>query len=180
SAENEEMRQLALRLRSSGQLTPQLLMRAVLSGEIRLFIAALADLAEVEPARAQGFVLGRSMMGFGALYRKAGLPKALEPAFAAAVAAWQELSRHVDITEGRLSRLMIEMVVSAVALIEGPEIDQLRAVLGGYQAEAAREDARLRVQGILAAPKPEPAIAAADDLDVRLQDALALEFQQAA
>jgi uncharacterized protein (DUF2336 family) len=176
----DDMRQLARRLRLDRHLTPQLLLRAVLSGEVRLFVEALADLAEVDPERAQGFILGRSMMGFGALYRKAGLPKALEPAFAAAVAAWQELSRHVELTEGRLSRVLIETVASAVALLQGPEVDQLRAVLGDYHAEAAREEARARVAGILAAPPPKPPAPMDDDLDMRLRDALALEFQQAA
>jgi uncharacterized protein (DUF2336 family) len=208
SAGDGDMRQLAAALRQNGQLTPQLLMRAVLSGEVALFVAALSDLAEVDPARAQGFVLSRSMMGFGALYRKAGLPKSLEPAFAAAVAAWQELSGHMPIAEGRLSRVMIEMVISAVALLQGPDIDRLRALLGAYQAEAAREDARLRVAEILAEPRaiaeaePELPLLAGDepgdlsddaleavatveprpveDLDARLQEALALEFRQAA
>jgi uncharacterized protein (DUF2336 family) len=179
-----DMQALAIRLRVSGHMTPQLLMRAVLSGEIRLFTAALADLAEVDPARAQGFVMGRSMMGFGALYHKAGLPKALEPAFAAAVAAWQELSRGMNVTEGRLSRIMIDMVLSGIALIEGPEVDRLRALLLTYQAQAAREDARARVADIMAesavvAMSPERETPT-DDFALRLEDALAAEFQQAA
>ncbi len=182
SAADADVEELAQRLRRDGHMTAQLLMRAVLSGEIRLFAAALADLAEVEPARARGFVLGRSMMGFGALYRKAGLPLAMEPAFAAGVAAWQELSRGMRAAEGKLSRVMIETVLSAVALIEGPEIERLRALLLTYQAEAAREDARARIAGILAETPPaaithdEPTL----DIAASLEDALALEFRDAA
>jgi uncharacterized protein (DUF2336 family) len=182
TAADEDVQRLAVSLREAGHLTPQLLMRSVLSGEIRLFAAALADLAEVDAARAQGFVLGRSMMGFGALYRKAGLPMALEPAYAAAVAAWQELSRGMSVTEGRLSRVMIEMVLSAVALLEGAEIERLRGVLMLYQSEAARDEARMRVADILAAA-PVIAVgepAGTDDFDMRLHDALALELDLAA
>jgi uncharacterized protein (DUF2336 family) len=179
TAGDGDVREIAARLRTSGQLTPQLLMRAVLSGEIRLFAAALADLAEVDPARAQGFVLGRSMLGFGALYRKAGLPRALEPAFAAAVAAWQELSRNFDLTEGRLSRLLIEMTLDGVALLAGPEIERLRAVLMAFQAEAARDDARLRIADILAAPPviAEETTSLGDDLAISLEGALELELE---
>jgi uncharacterized protein (DUF2336 family) len=183
SADEVTLQQMAQRLRRQGRLTPQLLMRSVLSGEIRLFAAALADLAEVDPARAKGFVLGRSMVGFGALYRKAGLPKTLEPAFAAAVAAWQELSRGLLATaDGRLSRLMIEMTLDGVALLHGPEIERLRAVLMGYQAEAMREEARLRIADILAAAPMVPVEndAPADDLALRLENALELEFAEAA
>jgi uncharacterized protein (DUF2336 family) len=184
TASRHDVQSLAVRLRQAGHMTPQLLMRAVLSGEIRLFAAALADLAEVEPARAEGFVLGRGMVGFGALYRKAGLPGALEPAFAAAVAGWQNLSRGQNVTEGRLSRILIETVLTGVALLEGPEIGRLRALLMTYQAEAARDEARARIADILAAPvitfaepppQPEP-----DDLTLRLEEALSDEFSVAA
>ncbi len=179
----DDMARLAASLRTSGRLTPQLLLRAVLSGEMRMFAAALADLAEVEPARAAGFLSSRSLIGFGALYRKAGLPKALEPAFAAAVAAWQELSRGMQVAEGRLSRIMIEMVLSAVALLEGPEAERLRAVLMLFQAEAAREDARARVADILATEAPEAGQAnlpPPDEIGLQLEEALALELRKAA
>jgi uncharacterized protein (DUF2336 family) len=172
---------LALHLRRSAQLTPQLLMRAVLSGEVMLFAAALADLAEVEFRRARGFVVGKGGVGFGALYRKAGLPRDMEPAFAAAIAAWQALAHGGEIADGRLSRAVTEAVLSAITLLKGPDIDRLRALLMGYQAEAARDEARARVADILAAPPPvEVALEPHDDLSLRLEDALALEFRTAA
>ncbi len=172
---------LAAHLRRSGQLTPQLLMRAVLSGEVLLFAAALADLAEVDFRRARGFVLGKAGVGFGALYRKAGLPRDMEPAFAAAIAAWQALPDGGKTADGRLSRIVIEAVLSAITLLAGPDIERLRALLMGYQAEAAREEARARLADILAAaPRVEIESAPVDDLSERLQDALALEFRDAA
>ncbi len=90
-AGDQALAALAVRLRKDGRLTPQLLLRAVLCGEVRLFAAALADLAEMEPRRAMGFVQSRSPVGFAALCRKAGLPRMMDPAFAAALAAWQAL-----------------------------------------------------------------------------------------
>jgi uncharacterized protein (DUF2336 family) len=172
---------LAMHLRRTGQLTPQLLMRAVLSGEVMLFAAALADLAEVDLRRARGFVMGKGSVGFGALYRKAGLPRDMEPAFAAALAAWQTLAPSREIAVGRLSRAMTEAVLSAIALLTSPDMERLRALLMGYQAEAARDEARARLADILsAAPpveiEPEPL----DDLALRLEDALALELREAA
>jgi uncharacterized protein (DUF2336 family) len=193
---------LASQLRRSGRLTPQLLLRAVLCGEIRLFAAALADLAEVDQRRAMGFIQARGGVGFTALCRKAGLPDAMTPAFAAAAAAWQSLNASGETADGKLSRMMVEMVLSAIALVEGPEMGKVRALLLGYQAEAVREEARLRISDILSAevqvaedPVDEiladevPAIAAPmavtpdgyiDDLEALLTDALEQEFREAA
>jgi hypothetical protein len=77
---------------------------------------------------------------------------------------------------------MIETVLSAIALIEGPEMSKLRALLLGYQAEAIRDEARLRIADILAQEPPAQALPddAGDDLEFLLADALAQEFRTAA
>jgi hypothetical protein len=134
-----------------------------------------------------GFIQSRGGVGFAALCRKAGLPSAMIPAFAAAAAAWQELGVAGD---GRLSRVMIEAVLSAVTLIEGPEMGKVRALLLGYQAEAMRAEARLRIDDILAQDDAEETFIddasanlmphAADDLEDLLTGALEQEFRAAA
>jgi hypothetical protein len=78
--------------------------------------------------------------------------------------------------------MMIEMVLSAIALLEGPEMGKVRSLLMAYQAEAIREEARLRIADILAeeiAPVPVED-ASIDDLDILLSDALEDEFRTAA
>ena len=79
--------QLVAHLRGSGQLTASLLLRALLSGNGRLFEAALAHLADVPQARVEGLMRDWRSAGFAALYRKAGLAEPLLPAFRAAIQA---------------------------------------------------------------------------------------------
>jgi uncharacterized protein (DUF2336 family) len=189
-AREAEPAALAIQLLQSRHLTPQLLLRAMLSGEIGLFAAALAELGEVDHRRAMGFIQARGGVGFAALCRKAGLPTVMIPAFAAAVAAWQALAASGDEPGGRLSRVMIETVLSGVALIEGPEMGKVRALLLGFHAEAVRAEALLRIQDLLAAEPQatvladgEPGEAAelnVDALDHILTDALEHEFRAAA
>ncbi len=130
-------------LRESGQLTAGLVLRALLSGNRSLFEAALADLSGVGLGRVAGLVKGGRGSGFRALYLKAGLPHGLLPAFAAALAAQDELGAGTD--EGgqaRLSRVMIERVISACEQMNSTELGKLMALLRRFEAEAACEEAR--------------------------------------
>jgi uncharacterized protein (DUF2336 family) len=170
---------IAAKLRASGQLTPQLLLRSLLSGETRLLTAALADLAEVSLQKASGFVHARGSIGFRALYRRAGLPMAYEPAFEAALAAWQECGADLTGNGSVLSRHMVERVLTSCASIESVEMDRLMALLLRYQAEAARQEARCAVSEMLQSAAP-PIALEADDLQLHLEQALALEFREAA
>jgi hypothetical protein len=138
----------------------------------------LAELAGVSYDKASGFVHGRGGMGFRALYRKAGLPQRLEPAFEAALSAWSEFGM-AQAEPGKLSRRMIERVLTSVASLDDRELDKLMVLLMRYQAEAAREDARDAVAEIIGDTAP-PITSHQPDLEVRLQDALQLEFRRAA
>ncbi len=177
-AQSDEMVNLVRRLRSSGRLTPQLLLRSLLSGETRLLTASLSELSGVSYDKASGFVHARGGIGFRALYRKATLPKRLEPAFEAALSAWHEFGM-AQAEPGRLSRQMIERVLTSVASLDDRELDKLMALLLRYQAEAAREDARSTIAAIVAESAP-PVRLAQQDLEHRLQEALQVEFRQAA
>jgi uncharacterized protein (DUF2336 family) len=177
-AQSGEMAVLVRQLQSSGKLTPQLLLRSLLSGETRLLTAALAVLSGVSYDKASGFVHGRGGMGFRALYRKAGLPQRLEPAFEAALSAWSEHGL-AQAAPGKLSRQMVERVLTSVAALDDRELDKLMALLMRYQAEAAREEARQAVSAIIAEPA-SPVELDKQDLEQRLHDALQLEFRQAA
>jgi uncharacterized protein (DUF2336 family) len=177
-AASDDMIDLVRGLRSCGRLTPQLLLRSLLSGETRLLTASLAELAGVPHDKASGFVHARGGIGFRALYRKAGMPQRLEPAFEAALSAWHEFGM-AQAEPGRLSRQMVERVLTSVAAFDDPELDKLMALLLRYQADAAREEARQTVAGIIAETAP-PVMLEQDDLEQRLQEALQLEFREAA
>ena len=170
---------IAVSLRQAGQLTPQLLLRSLLSGETRLLTAALGDLAGVSAEKASGFVHARGGMGFKALYRKAGLPSGLEPAFEAALSAWHECGAAIGHDGMRLSRRMVERVLTSVAVIDAPEMDKLMALLLRYQAEAAREEARLAVAELMATAAPV-VLLDNNSLENCLEHALEIEFKAAA
>ena len=74
-------------LRQSGQLTAGMILRALLSGNVVLFEEALAELSDVPIDRVTGYIHDRNISGFGALYRKAGLPDQAYPAFREAIEA---------------------------------------------------------------------------------------------
>lgn len=152
--------QLVAHLRSSGQLTAGLLLRALLSGSADLFDAALADLADVPMMRVQGLRRDWRSAGFAALYRRAGLPEALLPAFRAALDALQEPDQS-DPSSARLSRQRVERVLTACAAMGSSELERLLAVLRRFEAEAAREEARSFSANLVPHPlAPKPAMPA--------------------
>jgi uncharacterized protein (DUF2336 family) len=177
ASDTDDVDDLAAFMKDAGLLTPQLLLRSVLSGETRLMEATLAMLSGAEADKVAGMLRSPHGLGFRAVYRKAGLPSALEPAFAAALDALAEAARTGgQPSEARLSRRMIERVLTACAMIDGPDLGRLMALLTRFQAEAAREEARSMTEAL----KREARAAAVDDLERRLQDAVALELQVAA
>ena len=137
-------------LRESGSLTPGLVLRALLSGNRSLFEAALTDLSGMPAHRVAGLVNGGRGAGFRALYLKAGLPKSLLPAFEAALAAQDELGLALERgDQARLSRVMIERVLTACERMHSTELGKLLALLRRFEAEAAREDARVDTREML-------------------------------
>lgn len=129
-------------LRVTAQLTPTLLLRSLLCGDVSLFGAALVSLTGMAPARVAGILKGRSAAALLALCTKAGLPKCLLPAFEAAVRVAADLPRPMERAEPRLSR---PVIAAAMAASLGGDEDALRPVLAmlrRFDAEAAREEAR--------------------------------------
>lgn len=146
---------LVAHLRASGQLTAGLVLRALLSGNRSLFEAALSELSGVAFGRVAGLVGAWQSAGFVALYAKARLPAALLPAFQAALAAQAEIGAGLEQGAGeRLSRAMVERVLTACESLNSAEIAKLTALLRRFEAEAAREEAReLSVERSAPAPR---------------------------
>ncbi len=133
---SDGVEQLVRHLRASGQLTPSLILRAILSGNRPLYEAAMVDLSGLPQKKALGLARG-SAEAFATLYRAARMPAALQLAFAAAVANMPPQG-----ASARLSRLAIERVLAACETINAGELNALLALLRRFEAEAAREDAR--------------------------------------
>jgi uncharacterized protein (DUF2336 family) len=137
-------------LRRTGQLTPALILRAILSRARDFAEAAFAELSGLPVRRAAGILWDRRGSGFSALYRKAGLPASLKPAFDAALGALREMPGDDFAAGAQLSRQMVERVLSACESLPAEDAGRLMALLRRYESEAAREEARELADGLVA------------------------------
>lgn len=148
SAENlEGPGALVRHLRQQGQLTAGLVLRALLSGNSTLLIAALAELSGLPASRVAGYVGEFEGAGFGALFHRAGLPQTLLPAYRAALSAQQEFGTQQEFgddpgSQARLSRTVIERVLTSCERADDSSLAPVIALLRRFDAEAARDDAR--------------------------------------
>ena len=154
---DKEIRPLIRHLRESGQLTAGLVLRALLSGNVDMFEEALAELSGLSIARVSALVHDKSIAGFRALYDKAGLPASTYPAFREAVEAMRE-GGFVGDPGGatRLKRRMVERVLTGCADEELGDIEPLMTLLRRFAAEAAREEARMFCDELVADDAIEP------------------------
>jgi uncharacterized protein (DUF2336 family) len=129
-------------LRSQARLTPGLMLRSLLSGEPALAEAAFVSLSELPASRVAALLRDRRGSGLKALYRKAGLPDAVQPAFTAAILALN--ARGFDRAGGGrgLDRSLLREVLIAVEALDAPGSHALLALLRRMDSEAAREEAR--------------------------------------
>ena len=150
--ESDEIAGLVRHLVASGQLTSLLLLRALLSGNMRFLIEAFAELSGLAPERVAGVLSDRHAHGFRALYQRAGLPDGAFGAFRAAIEASHEIGFTDDaLGAATLKRRMVERVLTLYAGTNDGEIDYLFAMLRRFAAEAAREEARFYTADLVAA-----------------------------
>ena len=145
-----ELRPLIRHLCASGQLTAGLILRALLSGNIALFEEALAELTDMPVARVSGLIHDRGSVGFRALFEKAQLPLSTYPAFKEAIEALREGILHEPGGAARLKRRMIERVLTRCEDADVGDLAPLLTLLRRFATEAAREEARLFCDEIVA------------------------------
>lgn len=147
----EEIGTLVAHLRQSGQLTAGMILRALLSGNVVLFEEALAELSGMPIDRVMSYLHDKNISGFRALYRKAELPELAYPAFREALAALRD---GVLVGEpggaARLKRGMVERVLAACSALRDERMTPLIALLRRFAVEAAREEARLFCDDLVA------------------------------
>ena len=147
----DEVGALVQHLRQSGQLTAGMLLRALLSGNVVLFEEALSELSGVPIDRVTSYIHDRTISGFRALYRKAGLPDLAYPAFREAIAAIRAgLLLGDQGGVARIRRRIAERVLNACAAEPGSDDASLLALLRRFAVEAAREEARLFCDDLVA------------------------------
>jgi uncharacterized protein (DUF2336 family) len=147
----EEVGALVQHLRQSGQLTAGMILRALLSGNVVLFEEALAELSGVSIDRVTAYIHDKNISGFRALYREAGLPEVAYPAFREALAAMRAgLLIGEQGGAARLKRRIVERVLNTCMHERGEQAASLLALLRRFAVEAAREEARLFCDDLVA------------------------------
>jgi uncharacterized protein (DUF2336 family) len=139
----EDISGLVWHLRETGQLTAGLILRALLSGNLELFEAALAELADLPRARVSALLHERGKASLDALLRRAGLPESTFAAFRVALDVCHEVGFADSMgTAARLRRRMVERVLTHCET-DDSATDQLLILLRRFATESAREEARL-------------------------------------
>ena len=165
----DAQQELVAHLRCKGQLTVGLALRAVLSGRLELFKSMIAELSGMDLGRVDGLTAHCEGTGFAAIYRKAGFPGELLPAFRVAIHAIDEAA---GVTGAALSLTATERVLTACEAVNNGHLDKLLVMLRRFEAEAAREEARSAAEPSYrlaeAAKLAEPIVLRDfDDLDFR-------------
>ena len=139
-----QMRALIRHLRVGGQLTAGLILRALLSGNVALFEEALAELTDMPVGRVSDLIYDSSNTGLLALFDRAELPPSTYPAFKEAIEALRE-GGLVSEPGGaaRLKRRTIERVLTRCESEDLGELAPLLTLLRRFATEAAREEARM-------------------------------------
>jgi uncharacterized protein (DUF2336 family) len=147
----DETGPLIRHLCESGQLTAGLILRGLLSGNLAMFEEALAELSGLGLNRVRGLVHDDGGAGFHALFARAGLPASTWPAFHAAVEALGEDSLYGELGgASRLKRRVIERVLTCCAASSIDDVQPLLTLLRRFAIEAAREEARLYCEELVA------------------------------
>jgi uncharacterized protein (DUF2336 family) len=143
SSRGDDMRGLIAHLRATSQLTAGLILRALLSGNLELFEAALAELSGLPRARVSSLLLDRGEASLVALLQRARLPESTFAAFRAALDVIHEAG-FADTLAGaaRLRRRMVERVLTQCEADQNAA-DPLLILLRRFATESAREEARL-------------------------------------
>lgn len=133
---------LVRHLRGQGQLTPALILRALLCGDRLMLAATLAELGERPMERVLAYLDHPAGHAFAALYEKAGLPAAMLPVFAAVLEAMERFPRAAS---AHPERSLLKMALRACAALPEAQRLSVEAYLGRLEAESLRLKMRQRV-----------------------------------
>jgi uncharacterized protein (DUF2336 family) len=146
----DDMCGLVQHLRATSQLTAGLILRALLSGNLELFEAALAELSDLPRSRVSALLHDRGGASLQALLRRAGLPESTFAAFRVALEVSHE-NGFADTLGGaaRLRRRMVERVLTHCETGE-QAAEPLLILLRRFATESAREEARMFCDEVVA------------------------------
>jgi uncharacterized protein (DUF2336 family) len=150
--ESDEIAALVRHLVASGQLTSLLLLRALLSGNVRFLIEAFAELSGIAPERVAACFRTATRTASARSISTPACRKAPMARFAQPLKRCMRSDFADDaLGAASLKRRMVERVLTLYAGAEDGEIDYLFAMLRRFAAEAAREEARYYTADLVAA-----------------------------
>ncbi len=136
---------LVRHLRGQGQLTPALILRALLCGDRLMLAAALAELGERPMERVLAYLDHPAGHAFAALYEKAGLPEAMRPVF---IAVLEEMRQFPRAPSAHPERAMLKAALRACASLPEAKRLSVEAYLGRLEAESLRQHMRQRAPSV--------------------------------
>jgi uncharacterized protein (DUF2336 family) len=134
----EELAMMVAQMHHTGRLTPTLMLRALCTGDIAFFEAAMAVKGDVPITNAQILIHETSRRGLAALYRKAQMPDSLFDAICAAVDVVDETGFDGDARDlERFRARVISRVLTVSETIDAADADYLVDKLGDVLEAAA-------------------------------------------
>lgn len=134
-------------LRASGAVTPSLMLRVVVAGNIELFTTLLASLSGRTERRVAAIVSGGPSSALRALVLGCGLPEGLAMLFGEAVSLWRQIARGDMSTRPAAVPALLLARASASAghgvQVMPEALTLLRQLAGEAQRDASREAARV-------------------------------------
>lgn len=135
--------ELVRQMAANGRLSASLILRALCTGDLTFFEAAMAHKADIPLSNARVLIHDDGHLGLKSLYAKAGLPGRLYPAFRAAVdiAKISELERSDSEPDWR-QRLIMERVLTQFEQLAEYDSDDVDYLLGRLARNVEREHAQ--------------------------------------
>ena len=168
-----DLAELVQWLRAGEHLTVGLLLRALVGADMRLFRQSLAEMASLPPSRVEGLLHDARGSGFAALYRKAGMPAHLLPAFRVAF----ELTHKTGRNSLGVDHLLATNMLRAIEALEDSALAPVIALLWRLASECAREDARSIAAVAQAQTEVEPYEIAPPSFEASAPPVLMLNFE---
>jgi uncharacterized protein (DUF2336 family) len=136
-ASEEDLRQMVAQMHRNDRLTPSLILRALCTGDVGFFEAAMAARSDISIDNAQLLIHEPSRRGLAALYRRAAMPESLYAAVQAAVDVVDEtgFDGHARDLE-RFRARVISRVLTLVEDVDSTDADYLLSKLGDVLAHA--------------------------------------------
>ncbi len=139
-----DLHSLVDHLRSSGKLTPALLMHALCTGKIDFLSASMVALSGLDGRRVHAILTSGRMHAVRALFESAGLPRDLAAVFVQAAFLWREVGAEVGVE--RFCSRLLELcphpadpdspVTQIIGLLEKLQRSGIRAVARSYAEDA--------------------------------------------